>query len=154
MNEQTDKRKVGGYKNIRPEDGRMFEIGNKASETWTEDYTIMFFKNIRDHAIDDETVLSLQDAFFSCHITPSMAYYLISKFPAIDSLKKDIGDVIVARINKKALNNKFNATASIWRFKQLGERDERTIDSKSTDGSMSPKTLVMQYKGKDIDLGD
>jgi len=72
----------------------------------------------------------------------STFHYLIEKFPVLEIYKKDITDIVVSRINKNALKNEFNATASIWRMKQLGEKDKTETDI-TTNGKEinSPQTI-------------
>jgi hypothetical protein len=56
-------------------------------------------------------------------------------------------------MNMKIQDYREARNVTMDRMKLLGLLIEKS-DLSSKDGSMSPKTLVMQYKGKDIDLGD
>ena len=49
----------------------------------------------------------------------------------MSTIKKDIQQALIKRVNKQSLKNKFGAAPSIWRMKQLGEKDESHFDIKS-----------------------
>lgn len=100
-----------------------FEIGNKAAEKWTEEEARNIFIQMLENTADDIDILSLQDAILSVNLYSSSLNYLIEKFPVFESIKNDIGDVIIARINRGGLKGDFNPTIVVWRSKQLGERD-------------------------------
>ena len=121
-----------------------FKPGNKAAEKYDAETARQLLEEAFLNAFKDDKILCVQDAFFSIDMRPTTAHYLIKKFPELEDIKKDINDIIISRINKKALAGDYNATASIWRFKQLGEKDEKTVDNKSSDGSMSPFLNLMQ----------
>ena len=104
-----------------------FDVGNKAAEKWTLIEAENKFIEIRANAEINTEVLCLQDAYLKIGMYGSTFHYLIEKFPVLEIYKKDITDIVVSRINKNALQNKFNATASIWRMKQLGETDKSEI---------------------------
>jgi len=119
-----------------------FAIGNEDAKKWDEEAVKKIFIQMLENTANDEKILSLQDSILSVDLYSSSINYLVDKYPVFESIKKDIADVIIARINNKALNNEFNATASIWRFKQLGEKDEKVVDNKSSDGTMSPNSSI------------
>jgi hypothetical protein len=73
---------------------------------------------------------------------------LIDKFPVFESIKKDIADIIIARINKNALKGDFNPAASIWRMKQLGEKDTQYQEVKS---DVKQTNIISLGKGKKPD---
>lgn len=100
------------------------------------------FSEIIENTKTDENILCFQDACLSIGWRSSKVEYWVKKIPVFENLKKDIQDIIISRVNNNALRNKFNATASIWRMKQLGEKDKQEIDNKSSDGSMSPIDLT------------
>ena len=118
-----------------------FKIGNEAALKWTEEKVSDIFAKMVENTKNDAKILCLQDAIMSVDLYSSSINYLIDKFPVFENIKKDIQDIIISRINTKVLNNEFNPTASIWRFKQLGEKDEKVIDNKSSDGSMATVKL-------------
>lgn len=107
-----------------------FKEGNKAAEVWVYDIVNSLFLEMRKNAQESKDILCLQDAIHSVGLYSSGLDYLTNKFPDFLTIKKDIQDLIISRINKEALNNEFNATASIWRMKQLGEIDKKEIDNK------------------------
>lgn len=100
-----------------------FEIGNKEAEKWTEEDARIIIEQMRTNTVEDSKILCLQDAIHSVGLYRSGMDYLTDKFPVFGNIKKDIQEIITARVNAKALNSEFNATASIWRMKQCGEKD-------------------------------
>jgi len=100
-----------------------FKEGNKAGEKWSYDDAEKVFNEMLQFAIDNKKVVSVQQAYIEYGMPSTTYYYLEQKFPALAYIKKGINDIIISRINTKALEGDYNATASIWRFKQLGETD-------------------------------
>jgi hypothetical protein len=103
--------------------------GNRNAEKYTEDQAIGLFEKALEDAQNNDECLSIQDACINSGIANSTFYDLLDKFIVLESYKRDINAAIIARINRNALKNKFNATASIWRFKQLGEEDRQKVDN-------------------------
>ena len=99
-----------------------FKEGNKAAQK-NPKVVIRKFREMLENAKNNEDVLSFQDACASINWRDSKCNYWASKLPVFATLKKDIQDTIVRRINKKTLKGDYNPTASIWRMKQLGEKD-------------------------------
>jgi len=118
-----------------------FKPGNKAA---AKSPKVVFrkFKEMYLNAQIDNEILSYEDACASIGWRDSKCNYWSNKITVFATLKNDIQAAIRRRINKGALNNDFNPTASIWRMKQLGEKDEKVVDNKSSDGSMTPKDNV------------
>lgn len=83
------------------------------------------FSEMIENTKNDNNILCFQDACHSVNWRCSKVNYWCDKIPTFATLKSDIQNIIVSRINKGALDNDFNSTASIWRMKQLGERDEK-----------------------------
>jgi len=101
-----------------------FKIGNKEAEKWSKEDVSEIIEKMYANTEDDEEILCFSDACKSVGFRDSHFDYLMKKFPVFESTKKDIQKRIVSRINKAALNNDKNVTASIWRMKQLGETDK------------------------------
>lgn len=125
-----------------------FEIGNKAAEKWTEEQAIEAFEKALNNAMDDEDILSVQDAFFSIDMAPNYADHLIKRFSVLEDYKKTINDLIISRVNKEGLKGKFNPTLVIWRCKQLGERDTQYQEVNST---VQQTNIISLGKGKKPD---
>ena len=91
------------------------------------------FKEMKTNAETDENILCFQDACMSIGWRCSKVDYWVKKIPIFEDIKKDIQNIIISRINKNALQNKHNSTASIWRMKMLGEFEvqkvEQTVNS-------------------------
>ncbi len=109
-----------------------FDFGNTAAEKWTKKEASTAFEEIFKYALDNETCLCLQDSYLKNKMLGSTFYYLIEKYPVLETYKKDIQDVIISRINQNALTSEYNATASIWRMKQSGENDRQEVTQTTT----------------------
>jgi len=105
------------------------EKGNKYAEKYSKEQAIDLFSKMIEDAKKNDECLSLEDAYLNLDVSNSTFYYLLDKFEVLGSYKKDLMAIIRARINRNALKNKYNATASIWRFKQLGEEDRQKVDN-------------------------
>jgi len=105
-----------------PSEETQFKKGNQAAKK-SPRVVIKKFNQMLDNAKNDENILCWQDAVKSIGWRHSKVDYWINKLPVFGNLKKDIQQEIISRVNKKALINKFNSTASIWRMKQLGEKE-------------------------------
>lgn len=108
-----------------------FKEGNKLAKK-SPKVVIRKMQEMYRNALIDNEILSFQDACYSISWRPSKIAYWTSTYHVFELFKKDIQDAIISRVNKKALKNEFNATASIWRQKQLGERDEQHINTTGT----------------------
>lgn len=110
----------------------LFEKGNKMAEKPPR-VVIRKFLEMLDNAKKDDNILCFQDACMSIGWRTTKVDYWVNKKPVFEVLKKSIQDVIVSRINKGALtgerNGGTNATASIWRMKQLGEKDISEVNN-------------------------
>ena len=120
-----------------------FVIGNKDAEKWTEDDAKELFLSIRELCKDGK-INSLQDAILKANHYHSGYYYLLKKYPVLDSIKEDSQNIIIAGVNQKALDGTFNPTASIWRMKQCGEKDESAIDHKNNGSSFETPKIVFK----------
>jgi len=118
-----------------------FEIGNKEAEKWNEEDARLIIELMRTNAIDSDKILCLQDATHSVNLYSSGLNYLLDKFPVFEAIKKDIQSIVTARVNAKALTGEFNATASIWRMKQCGEKDESAINHQNNGASFEPPVI-------------
>ena len=98
--------------------------GNKYAEKWTEENAIAAFEEAEVFAANDAECLCIEDAIHFAEIPYSTFYYLLGQFEVLDSIKKSIDAHIRRRINKGGLTGKFQPAMSIWRLKQLGEKDK------------------------------
>ena len=120
-----------------------FTIGNKYSQEWTLENAQPRFEDALKFATEDETCLCMQDAIVHTGIPNRTFYYLVNNEPVLHTIKEDIQDQIVRRVNRKALDSTYAAAPAIWRMKQLGERDEQHIN---TTGSTETKIIVTDQK--------
>lgn len=105
-----------------------FEAGNKSAKKNPKVVARKLFEMLR-LAKTDDSILSFQDACAKIGWRDSKVNYWCNTVPVFATIKTDIQNSIIARINTGSLTGKFNTTASIWREKQLGEKD--VIESKN-----------------------
>lgn len=127
-----------------------FKIGNKAAEKWNEEEAVKVFEDLYEFTKERKDIVSIQEAYIEFGITPTNYYYLSSKFSVLKDIKNGMNDIIIARVNKGAINQEMNPTACIWRMKQLGEQDKKEIDhtSKGESISITPMQFVSNDKDK------
>lgn len=127
------------------------QIGNQFARKWTEEELIERFENALQETETDYNALCIQDFYFKTGIPVSTCKAKINEYQVLANIKESAQSIIISRINKKALNGEYNSTASIWRFKQLGERDERYQDV-TTQGEKieSPKIDLSQLTYEQI----
>ncbi len=100
------------------------------------------FYEMLENARSDKKILSFQDACSSINWRDSKVNYWAKKIPIFATLKTDIQNSIVARINKEALEGEYNPTASIWRMKQLGEKDTTEVNQNVTTSEPAINLIV------------
>lgn len=96
----------------------------------------------------DDSILSFQDACAKIGWRDSKVNYWCKTVPVFATIKTDIQNAIIARINAGSLLGKYNTTASIWREKQLGEKDESAIDHKNNGASFEPPIIRFKKSGE------
>lgn len=112
-------------------------LGNKYNEKYTLEKELPIFKGILEEAKKGK-YLSIQEAVMHSPYGRRDFYYICERFKDLHSIKEDINDTIIANVNRKALEGDYNPTASIWRMKQLGERDKTEVTSTVT--NLTPPT--------------
>lgn len=104
------------------------EKGNRYSELRTPEEVKEAFERAYEAAKTDEDVLCLQDAIFKSGIPYSSYYDYAKNDKELEKLKKDTQTEVLRRVNRGALKGTFRETSSIFRMKQLGERDSHDVD--------------------------
>jgi hypothetical protein len=140
-------------KKERPDIKTRFQIGNKDAEKWTVENAYDLFEEMFLNSEEDNNILCFNDACKSVEFRHSHIEYIIKKFPVFEDYKKDIQETIISRINKEALTNNFNSTASIWRMKQLGERDNKEVDVYDKRKTLSNEEREDRIKELKLKLG-
>ena len=115
--------------------------GNKHNEKYTLESELPIFEELLERAEAGE-FLCIQEAVMLSPYSRQAFYYLCERFVDLDNIKKELNDIIICIINRKALNNEANSTASIWRMKQLGEKDQQYQDHTSKGEKMQDKTVI------------
>ena len=103
-------------------------LGNQYNKIYTERVAILLFEKALKYAQENKNCLCMQDAVAASTICQSTFYYLCEQFENLKKIKVEINSIIIRRINKGDLTNKYNVTAAIWRMKQLGETDRHETD--------------------------
>lgn len=124
-----------------------FQIGNKEAEKWSEEDAIGIFDQIRQSAKKVD-INSVQAAILDVGLYSSGFYYLLEKFPVLESIKKDIHDIIVSGVNQRALDGTFPAAPSIWRMKQCGEKDVVETKNETTQTIVWDEVKTYEAKPK------
>lgn len=114
-----------------PKTKTSFKKGNQVASK-SPKVVLRKFTEMLNNAKDDKDILCFQDACMSIGWRSSKVDYWVNKLAVFETFKKDIQDIITSRINKGALHGDYQPTASIWRMKQLGEKDQQyqEIDNK------------------------
>lgn len=120
--------------------------GNNYNLKYTLAESINIFKKIIKYTIENKC-LSIQEAIIDSNIIPySSYYYIMDKYKQdLECFKKELESVIIAVVNRGAILGTYNATASIWRQKQLGEVDRTEVEQK---GSVVEKVRYIEVKDK------
>ena len=121
--------------------------GNKHNEKYTLESELPIFEDLLRRAKEGE-FLCIQEAVMLSKYPRHVFYYLCERFVDLDNIKKDINDCIITVINRKALNNQMNSTASIWRMKQLGEKDQSHQDITTQGGKIKDEKTVIKFVRK------
>jgi hypothetical protein len=95
---------------------------------WSLETAMDYFTDALKFAEESPECLSLQDAIYKSGMPYSTFYYLADTYKPLEKIKADIQQAIIRRVNRRAINEDANPTASIWRMKQLGERDKQELD--------------------------
>ena len=117
-----------------------FKQGNKAAVK-SPKIVVRKFQQMIENAKTDDDILCFQDACMSVGWRSSKVAYWTDKLPVFENLKKEVSAIITSRINRNALKGSFNATASIWRMKMLGETDTSTVNHQNNGGSFTPPVI-------------
>jgi hypothetical protein len=121
------KKKAKKNEEGRDDIGR-FKKGNVYAQVYDmEELTALFLKGL-EYAQKTKDCLCLADAIHHTGIPYSTYDWQAEKHAVLGQIKKDTMVEVTRRINKGGLMGDYNPTASIWRMKQLGERDEKYQD--------------------------
>lgn len=102
--------------------------GNKYTEKYTSEKAEELLIKAKEYAMSTRDCFSIQEAILHVGLPISTFYNLIKKHDVLEDIKKDIDAIIISKVNKGAILGDFNATACIWRMKQLGETDKQEIE--------------------------
>ena len=109
------------------------------------------FLQMLNNAKTDNDILSFQDACLSIGWRSSKVDYWVNKIPVFETLKKDIQNIIVSRINRGALKGDYQPASSIWRQKQLGEKDQQYQDLTSKGDKITQPPAIGFFNFNDED---
>lgn len=114
-------------------------IGNKYAQQWTLENAQPRFEDALKFAQENENCLCLQDAIIYSGIPNRTFLYLTENHEVLRTIKQDLRDVIISRVNRLALRDQAPASPAIFRMKNLGEIDEQHVVNS---GSMKQEVVV------------
>ena len=108
----------GGNKNIKPEDGKQFEKGNKAAEKWTEGEALKLGNDLlqwmqaADENIffDEFLYLSCDETQYAGKIYSTILPYLSNKFSSFSNILNKCRDIEKTKLKKFGAFDKLNAS--------------------------------------------
>ena len=105
-----------------------FQEGNKEAEKWSDERMIEILEDCYQEVYNNPNrLLSIADVLVYVRATYKMSsssfFAKVKANKVLESIKSDINILLLSRINKGSIEGDYNATACIWRMKQLGERD-------------------------------
>lgn len=143
----------GGNKNIKPEDGKQFQKGDKAAEIWTEKIALKLGNDLLDWMLAEDENIFFEEFIFiiadaknyheRAKIYPELIPYLKNKFSSFLKLIEKAKKLQEVKLNKFGCFDKLNA--SMTKFMLINHhnyKDRSEIDHSSKDGSMSTKINV------------
>ncbi len=117
----------GGNKNIRPEDGKQFQIGDKAAEKWTEKIAeqlandLINWMNETDEDEKDKGNIFIIDFLASRRLCKSTTAYLAQKFSSFSNLLEIAKTIQEAKLLKYGIADRLNA--SMTKFVLINHHD-------------------------------
>lgn len=131
--------------------------GNKYASEWTLENALPRFEDALKFTLDDaKNCLCLQEAIMYSGIPSSTFYYLADNHKVLETIKKQMNDAIIIRVNRGAITGQYKETASIFRMKQLGERDkiDHEITSRGTELSEEETQLRITKLKKELGISE
>jgi len=101
--------------------------GNQYFKKWGDDELTDAFLDVLHYAETVKDCIHLVTAIKG-FIPPSTYHLYASKNSALERIKKDTMAIIAERVGTGAMRGEYKETSSIWRMKQLGEKDEKYQD--------------------------
>lgn len=126
-----------------------YNVNNKFNEKHTEEDVEKLFLKMFENTKKDEDILCVQDVYLSEGIPESTYYWLINKYNKAADIAKDIKAKLISRINRGALKNNLVSTPSIWRMKQLGEKDKQEVVNTNVDLPLTEEEINMAKRNID-----
>jgi hypothetical protein len=112
---------------VQRDEKGLLKKGSKLHQKYELKDLIVVFEELAQKCIEGE-YLSMQECQMHSGLPHRTFYDVVTKYPELEDSKKQMNDAIIANVNRMALNNKFNPTASIWRMKNLGEKDRSEVE--------------------------
>lgn len=154
------KKKVGGYGNIKPEDGKQFSKDYQPDkEVWTEKKSIEMLNELIDWLeLADENIFFNEFLYLEYRKNhpelnrqtfDELPSYLDKKYTSCSKLLNVAKKIQETKLIKFGVFDKLNATMTKFvLINHHGYTERSEVDNKSSDGSMSPtapKTLAEWY---------
>jgi len=122
-----------------------FKKGNKAAQAMSDEAMENMFHEMIEYAMDDANeALALQDVYLKFNMGKSTFCYRCSKNENLAELKESICDAITARVNRGAMKGEYVPSPSIWRLKQLGEKDSSSINHNHSGNMITEHKVIFE----------
>ncbi len=123
-----------------------YNVNNKYNQKHTEEEAENLFWEMFEDVRDDKEMLCVQDVYLNKGIPESTYYWLINNYNTVADIAKDIKAVLLSRINKGSLKGDLVSTPSIWRMKQLGEKDKQEVVNTNVDVPITEEDIKRAKK--------
>lgn len=126
----------GGKGNIRPEDGKQFQPGDKAAEKWTEQkalelgYDLIAWQKEKDEEGKDKGHIFYEEfLFIEKDLYPGLPSYLAGKFSSFSKLMERAKKIQEAKLVKYGVADRLNASMTKFcLINHHGYYDKQLID--------------------------
>jgi hypothetical protein len=115
--------------------------GNQYTRKWNIEELITQFEIGLEYAKTNKNCLCLADAIAQTNVPYSTYDYYAEKEEVLGFIKRDTMVEVTRRINKGALQGDYNPASSIWRMKQLGEKDQQYQDHTTQGDKITPPVI-------------
>jgi len=143
----------GGNKNIKPEDGKQFQKGNKAAEKWTKKKSLELGDQLLDwlDEIDDEGKdkgnIFVIDFLASKRLDKNIPGYLANKFTSFRELLEIARTIQEAKLIKYGVADRLNASMTKFcLINHHGYKDSQHIDHTTQGQSVNDIQITVADK--------
>lgn len=122
----------------------VFQLGNKLAEKRSKEEYIELFKEMYEAAKENKEILSLPEIRSDFILPRRTFYWAIKQYEECSDYHEAMNDLIIARVNNRALNGEAPPAAAIWRMKQSGEVDSSAVNLNHSGGVASEHVVTFK----------